>query len=919
VNRLVYQFEGKQFEIALAARPVSFGRSDEADHKLPTKLASRIHAQVFPRERGWWVEDLASSNGTLVNGNRILKPIPLAPGDVITVGDVALKFEGEPPAPQGPPDHLVARVVYQPGKGKPPIETLIRDRVTIGRKPDNTLQIDDKAVSGHHCELVNRQGAYLMRDLGSSNGTFINKQKVTEHTLRNGDVLVLGKKINVYFIDPAGVTAPQPAAQPAPAGSPPAAPPKLPVKPASSAAGASDRGSFEPIPEGAAAPAANPLPHIGAGVGIGLLCVLVGWLLGSLIGGMGENTRKDPNVREPESALPDAAMSFEGAIDDRGNPEGWSASFEAAGAAKVELLADTNDPFDGNQSLSVSTSGVSGASTLVLQTTQARKLDLGGAFQLTIAIKGEGASKLAISLSALDESGNVVTLAAGSFIGVKGTTWSQFTMNGTVLNPPPESAQLRLLVAGSFTRLWIDRVELTKTADALTTKPFQGIDAPNLSLAFEKRAPAQAIVRSAAGREIRLQPVLLSASDRHQSEDELWAVSQVKPDSVSWTALMASQGDAAAVRFRAAGYDNGYFSDHGLRLDWEIAQGGSGSLAIRAIIPMPPGATIALSDRRGYPMDVDADAVHAYSYSTISELMVNETGISLSFPRGAVAWFDLSSAGELVVTARAANDKERRKLGIDINTRPLMFARMYDRLLNEASRMLEAGHYSAAEVRLEYLTSASRPDKDLPVVTRARTQLEGVQAHRADLLKQVEDTWKAVQATRDMPRVRAAMAATKRYTAEFPRDDIVLTLEDRLMTLETWEIELNKQARTPAEMKEAEASALRLYEDADASFKAGNYLMALVLLDTLAKDFSDTSQMNNATSLRAEIEKKLANPAEQNKVIDAELKRIDEDIKFKDYKDAREKCMALFKRFPDSPRTREIMQRVRQIEDAFAD
>ena len=65
MNRLVYESEGKQHEIRLSNRPVSLGRSDEADQQLPTKLASRIHAQVFPRERGWWVEDLASSNGTI--------------------------------------------------------------------------------------------------------------------------------------------------------------------------------------------------------------------------------------------------------------------------------------------------------------------------------------------------------------------------------------------------------------------------------------------------------------------------------------------------------------------------------------------------------------------------------------------------------------------------------------------------------------------------------------------------------------------------------------------------------------------------------------------------------------------------------------------------------------------------------------
>ena len=248
MNRLIYEFEGKKVEVPLTNRPVSLGRSDEADHPLPTKTASRIHAQVFPRERAWWVEDLGSSNGTLVNGNKIAKPMPLVSGDEITVGDVKLTFEGEAPQLKGPPDHLIARIVYQGDKSKPAVEALIRDRITIGRKPDNSLQIENKAISGNHCEIINKQGAYFLRDLGSSNGTYISGKSVTDHTLRNGDVLMLGKKVAVYFIDPAGQAAAQNAAQPSAGGPPPEPgkgeitpehiPPRAGAKPASSAAGA---------------------------------------------------------------------------------------------------------------------------------------------------------------------------------------------------------------------------------------------------------------------------------------------------------------------------------------------------------------------------------------------------------------------------------------------------------------------------------------------------------------------------------------------------------------------------------------------------------------------------------------------------------------------------------------------------------
>jgi pSer/pThr/pTyr-binding forkhead associated (FHA) protein len=907
VNKLVFEHEGKRVEVPLTNRPVSLGRSDEADYKLPTKAASRIHAQVFPRERGWWVEDLGSSNGTVVNGNKIGKPMPLVPGDVITLGDISLTFEGEAAPPAGPPEHLIARVVHQPGEGKAPIELLIRDRVTIGRKPDNTLQIDNKVVSGSHLELVNRQGAYVMRDLGSSNGTYISDKRVTEHTLRNGDVIALGNKINLYFVDPAT------RAEPAPVTAAPVAAPKVP------APSASDRGSFEPVLEGKPAPRANPLPHIAVGLGLGAVFLAAGWLLGAVIEGIRNQPASQTTEREPEAPLADKAMSFEGEIDDLGNPEGWSASFEAPGKAGAELLADRDDPFDGERSLRIATSNLEGTCTLVLQTTAARKLDLGGAYQLSIAMKGEGAAKVALGLSMIDEKGNVVTLAAGSFVGIRGTEWAQFTMTGTTLTPPPESAQLRLMVAGTFTRLWIDRLELTSTAPQRQTVPFGGIDSPNLTPSFDPALAAQVEIANTGGRSVRFQPRLLAWDNSSLSEHELWAVSRVSPDAVHYSCLLAAQGDAAGVRFKLDSYNNGYFTDPGLRLDWAVTQGGGGTLAVDITLPLPSGATLAIADRRGYPMALNQSGVHVYAYATISELMVNETGLSVSFPRGAVVWFDLSRPGQVTATVRAAQDGNRKGMSIDVNSRPLMFARLYQRLYNEASRLMEADRYAAARVRFEYLASGQRPDSDLPVIDRAREKLNEIAVHLSGLRERVEAAWTRAESLRSRQALVEAKSLLLQFIAEFPSEDDVAEMKERHDRIEIWLAELAARARTPEEMAAAEATAKSLMQAAEQSNKDGNTLLALVMLENLLKDYADTSQYHNAQALYDEINKRLDDPAEQNRVIDAELKGIDEDIKFADWQNGRRRCLALFKRFPNTTRNRDIMKRLRIIENAFED
>lgn len=62
----------------------------------------------------------------------------------------------------------------------------------MGRHPDNDLPFDDETVSACHCELLHREGIVSVRDLGSTNGTFIDYRKVQEAVLRIGQVLRLG-------------------------------------------------------------------------------------------------------------------------------------------------------------------------------------------------------------------------------------------------------------------------------------------------------------------------------------------------------------------------------------------------------------------------------------------------------------------------------------------------------------------------------------------------------------------------------------------------------------------------------------------------------------------------------------------------------------------------------------------------------
>jgi len=64
---------------------------------------------------------------------------------------------------------------------------------TIGRLPDNVVVIDNPAVSGHHACVFRDGEQFVVEDLASTNGTFVNGKRITRHPLRHGDTMRLGK------------------------------------------------------------------------------------------------------------------------------------------------------------------------------------------------------------------------------------------------------------------------------------------------------------------------------------------------------------------------------------------------------------------------------------------------------------------------------------------------------------------------------------------------------------------------------------------------------------------------------------------------------------------------------------------------------------------------------------------------------
>jgi pSer/pThr/pTyr-binding forkhead associated (FHA) protein len=89
--------------------------------------------------------------------------------------------------------------------------SLEKELLTVGRKPDNDIQIDNLAVSGHHARIFKAGEWFLVEDLDSLNGTFVNGKMIKESPLKNGDEILIGKHI-LKFVSTDVATTSQPEA-----------------------------------------------------------------------------------------------------------------------------------------------------------------------------------------------------------------------------------------------------------------------------------------------------------------------------------------------------------------------------------------------------------------------------------------------------------------------------------------------------------------------------------------------------------------------------------------------------------------------------------------------------------------------------------------------------------------------------------
>ncbi|HOY22648.1 MAG TPA: FHA domain-containing protein [Cellvibrio sp.] len=172
------------------------GSSSDNQLVINDPSVDSLHAKIFAEDEKYVLKDNNSAQGCFINGQRITQK-EILPGDILRFGAIELivldprKLHEQDDSDQSVPWRLVSDSSWLPGK----TFIIMPDRaVIIGRTDQCDITIPGTHLSRRHTELRIQGSKLLVKDLGSSNGTFLNDKSISEATAENGDRL----RVDVY-------------------------------------------------------------------------------------------------------------------------------------------------------------------------------------------------------------------------------------------------------------------------------------------------------------------------------------------------------------------------------------------------------------------------------------------------------------------------------------------------------------------------------------------------------------------------------------------------------------------------------------------------------------------------------------------------------------------------------------------------
>ncbi len=182
--------------------PFGFGRNPDNRVVLAESQVSRHHAEIRLEQAGHTLYDLGSSNGTRVNGEVIREPRLLHDGDILTIAKNLFQIIASPAA-QPPADEIYPRLLHLK-PGEPALTVFLTNLpLTIGRDSKNAVVIQGRQASRFHAVIRQTPDGLAIVDLGSSNGTMVNKERVPQsRLLQHNDRVEIGGESFFFLAGP---------------------------------------------------------------------------------------------------------------------------------------------------------------------------------------------------------------------------------------------------------------------------------------------------------------------------------------------------------------------------------------------------------------------------------------------------------------------------------------------------------------------------------------------------------------------------------------------------------------------------------------------------------------------------------------------------------------------------------------------
>ncbi|HNB53139.1 MAG TPA: FHA domain-containing protein, partial [Anaerolineales bacterium] len=183
--------------------PITIGRENSNTISLPSTTISRQHARLDVEGTTIVIRDLGSTNGILINGRQV-RQAHLTDGEIFQIGPFTFSVLLEAPLPRPEPLTTPESLLIRWRKADETQSQTLTAKlpITIGRASDNTLSIMGGKVSRHHATIDWQDGAWVLIDENSTNGTTLNGEPCTRAIIPPENEIQIGEFIIQALLPP---------------------------------------------------------------------------------------------------------------------------------------------------------------------------------------------------------------------------------------------------------------------------------------------------------------------------------------------------------------------------------------------------------------------------------------------------------------------------------------------------------------------------------------------------------------------------------------------------------------------------------------------------------------------------------------------------------------------------------------------